>query len=287
MYKLKLNKEETALFLQDTPLLNREMLVYLRKERNGFYTFYSASGLTSDMVANRVAIEILDLCDSKGLTVSDILEHMATKYPNQKRDTLLKDIAYTLFSFSKMSIIVWKGKNPFMKKEKVTVDDYVIELCTEESLLTIKKFVHDNSADQGFMTMVPPPHKLSVYEDEVALRYKLFSNMEDFFFIRRKDDEQLIGLISFSMLGEVETTVCATGLIMCPTEAFERTIKTICCLYKDICVKTINKVKIITTAAEVSAISRNILGGGFTLEATLKAEAPGDDDICLYSFFFE
>ena len=287
MYKLKLNKEETALFLQNTPLLNREMLVYLRKERNGFYTFYSASGLTSDMVANRVAIEILDLCDNNGLTVSDILERMAAKYPNQHRNSLLKDIAYTLFSFSKMSIIVWKGKNPFMKKEIVTVDDYVIELCTEESLLTIEKFVHDNSTNQELMIMVPPPHKLSSYEDEVALRYKLFSNMEDFFFIRRKDDEQLIGLISFSMLGEVETTVCATGLIMCPTKAFEKTLKTVCYLYKDICVKTINKVKIITTAEEVKAVSCNILGAGFSLEATLKAEAPGEDDICLYSFFFE
>lgn len=287
MYKLKLNKEETALFLQDTPLLNREMLVYLRKERNGFYTFYSASGLTSDMVANRVAIEILDLCDNKGLTVSDILERMVTKYPNQRRNALLKDIAYTLFSFSKMSIIVWKGNNPFMKKEKVTVDDYVVELCTEESLLNIEKFVHDNSSNKELMTLVSPPHKLSIYEDEVALRYKLFSNIEDFFFIRRKESEQIVGLISFSMLGEVETMVCATGVIMCPAEAFEKTINTICHLYKDICVKAISKVKIMAKGSEKNAVNDSILDAGFTLEATLKAEAPGGDDICLYSFFFE
>lgn len=287
MYKLKLNKEETALFLQDTPLLNREMLVYLRKERNGFYTFYSASGLTSDMVANRVAIEILDLCDNKGLTVSDILEHMAAKYPNQQRDTLLKDIAYTLFSFSKMSIIVWKGKNPFMKKEKIVVGNYVVELGTEENLLNIEKFVHDNSSNHDLMTLVPPPNKLRVYEDEVALRYKIFSNTEDFFFVRHKDCEQTIGLISLSMLAEVETTVCATGLIMCPPEVFEHIMQSICSLYKEICIKEIKKVKIVATATDVSSFSPYILNAGFLHEATLKAEAQGGDDIFLYSFFFE
>lgn len=174
-----------------------------------------------------------------------------------------------------------------MKKEKIAVGDYVIELCTEENLLDIEKFVHENLSNQEIMTLVPPTHKLSNYEDEVALRYKLFSNIEDFFFIHTKDSQQISGLISFSMLGEVETTVCATGIIMCPAKIFEKTMQTICSMYKDICIKTVNKVKVVETATEIQPVVPNFINAGFSLEATLKAEAHDGDDICQYSFFFD
>lgn len=86
---------------------------YLRSEPNNRLSVLSSDGKQIYTILNRVAKEILDLCDGT-CDLPKILRLFQEKYPDQPRETLAHDLAQTLHSLTVNCLIVWKKEGRYM-----------------------------------------------------------------------------------------------------------------------------------------------------------------------------
>lgn len=105
---------------------------YLRSEPNNRLSVLSSDGKQIYTILNRVAKEILDLCDGT-CDLPKILRLFQEKYPDQPRETLAHDLAQTLHSPTVNCLIVWKKEGRYMNDPFGS--DYLTSVNPDELLI--------------------------------------------------------------------------------------------------------------------------------------------------------
>lgn len=105
---------------------------YLRSEPNNRLSVLSSDGKQIYTILNRVAKEILDLCDGT-CDLPKILRLFQEKYPDQPRETLAHDLAQTLHSLTVNCLIVWKKEGRYMNDPFGS--DYLTSVNPDELLI--------------------------------------------------------------------------------------------------------------------------------------------------------
>lgn len=106
---------------------------YLRSEPNNRLSVLSSDGKQIYTILNRVAKEILDLCDGT-CDLPKILRLFQEKYPDQPRETLAHDLAQTLHSLTVNCLIVWKKEGRYMNDPFGS--DYLTSVNPDELLFS-------------------------------------------------------------------------------------------------------------------------------------------------------
>ncbi len=105
---------------------------YLRGEPSNRLSVLSSDGKQTYTILNRVAKEILDLCDGTR-DLPEVLRLFQDKYPDQPRETLAHDLAQTLHNLTVNCLIVWKKKGRCMNDPFGS--DYLTSVDPDELLI--------------------------------------------------------------------------------------------------------------------------------------------------------
>jgi len=266
------------------PIFKRENLLYERQEKDGFWTIIPKyHPETRELVINRTAREILELCDGTK-TIEAIEKELKERYPDVSNELICKDVATTLGRFSRLLIIEWVGENPFLYKREEMIDNiFSLRVAQEDIILKLKSFIDNfqllkhNVSYWAYSN--PRIDAIFEYEYElVMLRYKLFTYSEEFFLLMK--DEEIAGLISVSPVkfsGIIK-------LIITPKEYFTELLRYSVDNLPFISVEEIAKIKIeeLTNVPFEDNFKQILLQENFKEEAFLKHELGYNNHIKSY-----
>ncbi len=175
---------------KDYPIFKKGNLLYEREEKEGYWTITPKfHPETRELVINFTARKVLELCNGKR-TIDEIVEEMKNNFPTISKKEIQKDVYDTIGRFSRFLVIEWIGENPFLyKRETILSDDLTLMIAQEDDILRIKKFIDDSNIfqndrqieDKSNLFFYKNPFASPLEYDEVSLRAKLFSFIEDFF----------------------------------------------------------------------------------------------------------
>ena len=163
---------------------------YLRSEPNNRLSVLSSDGKQIYTILNRVAKEILDLCDGT-CDLPKILRLFQEKYPDQPRETLAHDLAQTLHSLTVNCLIVWKKEGRYMNDPFGS--DYLTSVNPDELLIlaNASRFAEIEEAAAKSLSAKQSKNGNRIYfsefdvepelENFLVLRQRLFSFTHDFF----------------------------------------------------------------------------------------------------------
>ena len=176
---------------------------YLRGEPSNRLSVLSSDGKQTYTILNRVAKEILDLCDGTR-DLPEVLRLFQDKYPDQPRETLAHDLAQTLHNLTVNCLIVWKKKgrcmnDPFGSDYLTSVDPDELLILADASRfaeieeaaaksLSAKQFKNGNRIYFSEFDVEPE------LENFLVLRQRLFSFTHDFFLLASQSGD-INGLI--------------------------------------------------------------------------------------------
>jgi len=261
------------------PVFKKENLMYEREEKEGFYTIIPKyHPETKELVINRTARELLELCDGRR-TLEEIEKEMLFRYPEIPSAKIKADVLSVISKFSRLLVIEWIGENPFLyKKEEILSDDLSLVVGQEEDIFKILKFIDGSNifqeikySEDYFYYKDPLLNELE-YVEEVALRAKLFSYAEEFFLLRK--NSEIIGLISIGVPIMPRVTAAVIKLIIAPKEYFVDFIKYAQDSFPLLTVKRITKIKIFETSSKKmqSELKKEFENLGYKEEGTLEHE---------------
>lgn len=176
---------------------------YLRSEPNNRLSVLSSDGKQIYTILNRVAKEILDLCDGT-CDLPKILRLFQEKYPDQPRETLAHDLAQTLHSLTVNCLIVWKKEGRYMNDPFGS--DYLTSVNPDELLILAdaSRFAEIEEAAAKSLSAKQSKNGNRIYfsefdvepelENFLVLRQRLFSFTHDYFLLTSQSGE-INGLI--------------------------------------------------------------------------------------------
>lgn len=176
---------------------------YLRSEPNNRPSVLSSDGKQIYTILNRVAKEILDLCDGT-CDLPKILRLFQEKYPDQPRETLAHDLAQTLHSLTVNCLIVWKKEGRYMNDPFGS--DYLTSVNPDELLILAdaSRFAEIEEAAAKSLSAKQSKNGNRIYfsefdvepelENFLVLRQRLFSFTHDYFLLTSQSGE-INGLI--------------------------------------------------------------------------------------------
>lgn len=262
-------------------------ITYLRKEKNDFYTFYSACEYTNELVTNKTALQILKLCDSKN-KVKDILKQMKKMYVGTSEEILYRDICNTLLQFEQIQLIKWKGGNPIMSIEPVKINkDYEITIAAESDIRDITDFLNNFAPTDDYIFIKTDELVNDNFQKEISIRYRLFSHSGEYFLLKNKSGK-LVGLLSFSLSSKIHSPLVYLEYICIPAVLFETCFRHAKALLKEYCIKDITKIEVVCLSNDKieTSINEHLLPIGFSEEARLKDEFEKNVDLIIYSNFY-
>ena len=176
---------------------------YLRGEPSNRPSVLSSDGKQTYTILNRVAKEILDLCDGTR-DLPEVLRLFQDKYPDQPRETLAHDLAQTLHNLTVNCLIVWKKNgrcmnDPFGSDYLTSVDPDELLILADASRfaeieeaaaksLSAKQFKNGNRIYFSEFDVEPE------LENFLVLRQRLFSFTHDYFLLASQSGD-INGLI--------------------------------------------------------------------------------------------
>lgn len=176
---------------------------YLRGEASNRLSVLSSDGKQTYTILNRVAKEILDLCDGTR-DLPEVLRLFQDKYPDQPRETLAHDLAQTLHNLTVNCLIVWKKNgrcmnDPFGSDYLTSVDPDELLILADASRfaeieeaaaksLSAKQFKNGNRIYFSEFDVEPE------LENFLVLRQRLFSFTHDYFLLASQSGD-INGLI--------------------------------------------------------------------------------------------
>lgn len=176
---------------------------YLRGEPSNRLSVLSSDGKQTYTILNRVAKEILDLCDGTR-DLPEVLRLFQDKYPDQPRETLAHDLAQTLHNLTVNCLIVWKKNgrcmnDPFGSDYLTSVDPDELLILADASRfaeieeaaaksLSAKQFKNGNRIYFSEFDVEPE------LENFLVLRQRLFSFTHDYFLLASQSGD-INGLI--------------------------------------------------------------------------------------------
>lgn len=127
------------------PELMRDLIIYTREEKKGYYTFrFNTPALENETLLNSVCTTIISMCDGSN-TIYEILCFLKSKY-NVAEDILLKDLMKTLEQFTYFQLISWKEENPFEKTyTKELNNNYLIKTIGYEQIYSCTEYIREIS----------------------------------------------------------------------------------------------------------------------------------------------
>jgi len=278
------------------PVFSKDNLMYFRDEKEGYMTLISKEHPeTMELIINPTSKEILEFCDGNR-TISDIYKAFEEGYPDVSKKRLQLDINKTLSTYSRLGIIKWKGKNPFINEMREEIGgDFSISVGYEEHLPVIMDFlnsfgIHEqeyNIPDDFYFYLNPILLPNQEYKD-VVIRQKLFSFSEEFFILREKN--KLLGLITMGVpiiqQGKTKAGVINLIVIKKEDEIFKNLLEYILRIFPMFSIVEPTKIKFFSEKKDKDIIS-HLKENGFVLEGTLKNEIGFNRDITLYSYYYD
>jgi hypothetical protein len=181
------------------PFFKKQNILYERPEKNGYWTFISTTHPeTGEIIVNPTSREILQLCDGRR-TLDQMRKLLKKRYTIRNDEQLVSDINQTVASFSRVGLIEWNGKNPFLfdNPEPMTKDVW-LRIGQEYDLTVMRNFIRRFMKQplKDYVCYFSP----LIYKDEyneLNIRRKLFTYNEEFFLVFRK--KTLIGLIAIEL----------------------------------------------------------------------------------------
>jgi hypothetical protein len=278
--------------MNSLPLFKKELLSYAREEKNGYWTIIpKLHGETRELMINNTSKLILELADGKK-DIEEIVAILKDKYPLITINKLSEDTEYALALFSRLSIVQWTGENPFLfKRERYTENEVHFSIGTEDDLLAIYNFFKLNNYnaslyEENKSTIIAyrSPFNMPYSYEELALRQKLFNNIEDFFLLWEND--KLIGIISFA-LPAGPFYAAAFETVICPKEHIKDLLQYAKDTLPFIAVKDIAKIKIyFDTKLKNTVLLDLLIAEGFQQEAVVRNEFGFDSEASILSFIY-
>ncbi len=277
------------------PIFSKDYLLYFRDEKEGYMTLISKEHPeTMELIINPTSKQILELCNGKR-TISDIYKTFEKWYPQVSKKKLHMDIIKALSNFSRLGIIKWEGKNPFVNEMREEIDNNIYMLVGyEEHFSLIMNFLNSfgipqqkyNIAHNYYFYLNPlsiPNHE---YRD-VAIRQKLFSYSEEFFLIRRKD--KTIGLITVSVpiyqKGKSKAGVINLIVVEKKNKILDYAFDYILRIFPIFSIVQPTKIKIFLEKEDDEIIA-HLKEKGFKLEGKVKNEIDFDKNLVVYSYYY-
>ena len=202
------------------PIYKKEVFSFIRNEKEGNVSVRLRTlPRLQELFFNETSFEILNLCDGKR-NCEDILEIFCKTHSGVSKNVLSVDFIRIIKLMSKLQIISWKARNPFMSQLKVKLGDLSFELLDDTNIREIVKFLHNNEKDLQWMNLM---HDYKNY-NELYIREMLFNYAEDFFGLRRNDGK-IIGMVSIKYSVNIKSSVSHIGILICKDENMARLIK--------------------------------------------------------------
>lgn len=276
MYIKSINELDKEFYENSIPIFNVKNISYLRKEKNGYISFYSKKcPYLREMIINQTGYQILLLC--KDIKPNQICEEILKSFKNVDKDTIIKDLKEILFTYTKAGIIDWKeGRNPFMNYySKKISDNLILSLAKEDDLIKIKNFVELNLDKDTFY--LNPTRNKEEYLSEIAYKEKLFLYSEEFIILNNNDGE-IQGIISFFIPTKNSLTISTVGIFYLPNSLYKniKDIINFCFeIIKEFSISKITKIKylsLVDNNKNNNLIKESLLDNGFKLEAYLEKE---------------
>lgn len=274
------------------PIFKRENLLYEREEKEGYWTFISKIHPEArEIIVNPTTIEILLLCDGSR-TLQMIENEMMNRYPNIDGKKIKIDIAKTIASFSRLGIVEWDGDNPFLfKKEEPISDVFSMMVAQEDDIRRLKEFIesfisHKFKNNRNYFSYITPYLDNKEYE-EVALRQKLFSYIEEFFVLLRKSE--WVGLISIGIPLLPNSTAATIKLILCPQNYFRNLLQYAHDNFPYLSVREITKIEIseLVKKSLEPKLKEVLFEMGYKEEGIFRNELGFEKDVKVFSFYYE
>ncbi len=276
------------------PIFRKENLSYLRKEKEGYWTFISKTHPeTRDLIINPTAKEILDLCDGTR-ALEEIENEMKNRYPMVEEKRLKMDIAKTIASFSRLGIIEWEGYNPFLYRFKEPLSaDFALIIGQEDDILKIERFIksspiYQSSADnQQKLFCYRSPYFRDLDYETLALRQKLFAYIEEFFLLFYR--EEIIGLISIELPLLQNTTAATIRLIVSLKDWFANLLRYANDNFPALAVREITKIRILELLKDSLDLELKeiLFKEGFVEEGFSKNEFGFGGDVKILAYYYE
>jgi len=278
------------------PMFSKDNLMYFRDEKEGYMTLISKEHPeTMELIINPTSKEILELCDGKR-SIPDIYKTFEEWYPDVSKKRLQLDINKILSTYSRLGIIKWKGKNPFIDEMKEEIGgDFSISVGYEEHLPVIMDFLNSFGIpkqelyipDDYYFYLNPILLPNQEYKD-VVIRQKLFSFSEEFFILR--DKNKLLGLITMGVpiiqKGKSKAGVINLIVIKKEDKIFKNLLEYILRIFPMFSIVEPTKIKFFSEKEDKDIIS-HLKENGFVLEGTLKNEIGFNKNLTLYSYYYE
>lgn len=267
--------------LEGRPIFVKNGFSYFRKEKCDYYSFYCKNSFVNEMIMNEMSFNILKLCDGQA-KVASIISNLVNQYQEVDECAIKKDVFIVLLNFSRIGLITWgKEENPFMLTyEKELGNRNKLSLVKEGEIRDVLAFLNEidfSNISSDFFFYINPEKSVNEYKNKIALRYKLFSYLEDFFLIRDQKNK-IVGIISIvAPLNDLHN-VGYIGLAYLHTKELKEVLSYIYSVLPEISIRDINKISIFIpiTQDQRQNIS-DIENIGFKLEANLQKEINGLD----------
>lgn len=153
------------------------------------------------------------------------MREMKEKFPTIPKGRIQNDVYNTIGRFSRLLIIEWIEENPFLyKRETILSPDLTLMIAQEDDILRIKKFIDGSNIfqddvpreDKSDFLFYKSPFTTNLEYDEVSLRAKLFSFVENFFLLTK--GKEMLGLIGISPPIVSPATAATIKIVATPKE---------------------------------------------------------------------
>lgn len=228
------------------PLFKKKNILYEREEKNGYWTFIPKfHAETGEIIINPTSREILSYCTGS-LSLDEIVTTMKHHYKNIDERTLELDVNQTIAQFSRLGIIEWTHENPFLYLKEEPISKTIV-LCIGQDyhLSAIHSFIKNRKkiSRRNFINYYSPILNDDEY-NELSLRKKLFTCMEEFFLLQK--NQRIIGLISIELNSNSETNTSASlNMFIAPTQYAHHLLHYAQDTFPFLAVKNITKIKIV------------------------------------------
>ncbi|MDI6735801.1 MAG: PqqD family peptide modification chaperone [bacterium] len=266
---------------KDYPIFKKGNLLYEREEKEGYWTVTpKLHPETRELVINFTARKILELCNGKR-TIEEIVDEMKNNFPTVSKKEIQKDVYDAIGRFSRLLVIEWMGENPFLyKRETILSDDLALMIAQEDDILRIKKFIDDSNIfqnnrqieDKSNFFFYKNPFDSPLEYEEVSLRAKLFSFIEDFFLLIK--GKEIAGLMSISPPIVSPATAAIIKIIAAPKDFWGDLNRYAYDSLPFVSIRKVTKIKILENTSERinPELEKVLLNEGYKEEGIMEHE---------------
>lgn len=176
------------------PIFIKENISYSKIEDNNMIFISKLHPELQKLEINKQSKDILELCNGSN-TINDIINIISTKFQTINVDIIEKDCLDIIHKFWKLSVVGWRGDNPFDEQYKICLNDYEGRILSEDDII---KTFHCNENNYNTIPTVDKDFILT----ESNLRQRAYFGFEQWSIIKKENKSILYSLLFKDMLAK-------------------------------------------------------------------------------------